>query len=98
MSEQLSIDVVGFVCANQRLPNSPVTMSAHKRGIRARFGCDCRLRPHAACVLAPSPCLCSTDLFYVGMLRETTEGGAVLYAGSCVLPIDGGQPLRAAGA
>ena len=54
MSEQLSIDVVGFVCANQRLPNSPATMRAHKRGIRARFGRDCRLRPPA-----PSPCLCS---------------------------------------
>ena len=33
------------VCANQRLPNSRITMSAHKRGLRLRTGCGRRPRP-----------------------------------------------------
>ena len=33
------------MCANQRLPNSRVTMSVHKRGIRLRTGCSRRPLP-----------------------------------------------------
>ena len=37
------------------------------------------------------------DVFYVGMLRETTGGEQFSHAGSCVLPIDSERALRTAG-
>ena len=37
------------------------------------------------------------DVFYVGMLRETTGGRQFSHAGSCVLPIDSERALRTAG-
>jgi hypothetical protein len=75
---EASIDVVRLVCANQRLPDSRVTMSVRKRGIRLRIGCGRRPRtqrgPRAISfmlrVCLPSPCLCSMVPFVQHVLAK----------------------------